>query len=79
VRHWVTFHGVAINLDPALEHFTGIVPCGISGFGVTSFADLGLTTSMAELDAALIETFGEVFGASGLSADGSCAQTVGSW
>jgi lipoyl(octanoyl) transferase len=79
VRHWVTFHGVAINLDPALEHFSGIVPCGISGFGVTSFADLGLTTSMAELDAALIETFGEVFGASGLSADGSCAQTVGSW
>ena len=62
VRHWVTYHGVAINLDPALEHFTGIVPCGISGFGVTSFADLGLTTSMAELDAALIETFGEVFG-----------------
>jgi lipoyl(octanoyl) transferase len=62
VRHWVTYHGVAINLDPVLEHFAGIVPCGLSGFGVTSLADLGLTTSMAELDGALVETFGEVFG-----------------
>jgi lipoyl(octanoyl) transferase len=63
VRHWITFHGVAINLDPALEHFAGIVPCGLAGFGVTSLADLGLTTTMAELDAALIETFDAVFGA----------------
>ena len=61
VRRWVTFHGVAINLDPELEHFSGIVPCGISGFGVTSFADLGLTTTMAELDAALMASFAEVF------------------
>jgi lipoyl(octanoyl) transferase len=64
VRRWVTYHGVAINLDPDLEHFGGIVPCGISGFGVTSLADLGLTTTMAELDAALLATFDEVFGAS---------------
>jgi lipoyl(octanoyl) transferase len=63
VRRWVTYHGVAINLDPDLEHFAGIVPCGISGFGVTSLADLGLTTTMPELDAALIATFDEVFGA----------------
>jgi lipoyl(octanoyl) transferase len=62
VRRWVTYHGVAINLDPDLAHFTGIVPCGIKGFGVTSFADLGLTTSMAELDSILIESFGAVFG-----------------
>jgi lipoyl(octanoyl) transferase len=63
VRRWVTYHGVAINLDPDLEHFAGIVPCGISGFGVTSLADLGLTTTMPELDAALVATFDEVFGA----------------
>jgi lipoyl(octanoyl) transferase len=61
VRRWVTYHGVAINLDPDLEHFAGIVPCGISGFGVTSFGALGLTTTMAELDAALMATFDEVF------------------
>ena len=62
VRRWVTYHGVAINLEPDLEHFAGIVPCGISGFGVTSFADLGLTTTMPELDAALMGAFEEVFG-----------------
>jgi lipoyl(octanoyl) transferase len=63
VRRWVTYHGVAINLEPDLEHFSGIVPCGISGFGVTSLADLGLTTTMLELDAALMATFEEAFGA----------------
>jgi lipoyl(octanoyl) transferase len=62
VRRWVTYHGVAINLEPDLEHFGGIVPCGIKGFGVTSLANLGLTTTMAELDSALIATFDEVFG-----------------
>jgi lipoyl(octanoyl) transferase len=64
VRRWVSYHGVAINLDPDLAHFGGIVPCGISGFGVTSLADLGLTTTMAELDAALMVTFEQVFGPS---------------
>ena len=64
VRRWVSYHGVAINLAPDLAHFGGIVPCGISGFGVTSLADLGLTTTMPELDAALIATFEEVFGRS---------------
>jgi lipoyl(octanoyl) transferase len=63
VRRWVTYHGVAINLEPDLEHFSGIVPCGVGGFGVTSLADLGLTTTMPELDAALMATFDEVFGA----------------
>jgi len=63
VRRWVSYHGVAINVDPDLEHFGGIVPCGISGFGVTSLAALGLTTTMPELDAALLATFEEVFGA----------------
>jgi lipoyl(octanoyl) transferase len=66
VRRWVTYHGVAINLEPDLEHFGGIVPCGIGGFGVTSLADLGLTTTMPELDAALMTMFEEVFGPSGL-------------
>jgi lipoyl(octanoyl) transferase len=66
VRHWVTYHGIAINLDPELEHFSGIVPCGIasgpaSPFGVTSLYDLGILISMAEFDAALQGAFAEVF------------------
>src|SRR5919106_135413 len=67
VRRWVSYHGVAINLDPDLGHFGGIVPCGISAFGVTSLADLGLTLTMQELDAALMATFEEVFGRQGAS------------
>ncbi|MEE3098139.1 MAG: lipoyl(octanoyl) transferase LipB [Pseudomonadota bacterium] len=62
LRGWVSFHGVSINLEPDLEHFSGIVPCGISAHGVTSFADLGLTTTMPELDMALRAAFEEVFG-----------------
>jgi len=66
VRHWVSYHGVALNVDPDLEHFGGIVPCGIepetSGHGVTSLAQLGITASMAEVDIALRATFDEVFG-----------------
>jgi lipoyl(octanoyl) transferase len=62
VRRWVTSHGIAINLDPDLEHFTGIVPCGIRGFGVTSIADLGRRASLSQLDAALMASFAEVFG-----------------
>jgi lipoyl(octanoyl) transferase len=68
IRRWVSYHGVAINLDPNLEHFAGIVPCGIRDFGVTSLADLGLTTSMAELDGALRSTFPAVFDAGPLRA-----------
>ncbi|MDE2135094.1 MAG: lipoyl(octanoyl) transferase LipB [Alphaproteobacteria bacterium] len=62
VRHWVTFHGVALNVAPDLSHFSGIVPCGIRGYGVTSLADLGLKASMADVDVALRETFQEIFG-----------------
>jgi lipoyl(octanoyl) transferase len=70
IRQWVTLHGIAINLDPALEHFSGIVPCGISGerYGVTSLHQLGVSISMPELDNAMKATFLEVFGdTSGLS------------
>jgi lipoyl(octanoyl) transferase len=62
VRRWVSFHGVAINVDPDLSHFDGIVPCGIQGHGVTSLHDLGLPVTMPDVDVALRESFGEVFG-----------------
>lgn len=61
VRRWVTYHGISINLEPDLSHFSGIVPCGISAHGVTSLADLGVTATMPDLDLALRATFGEVF------------------
>jgi lipoyl(octanoyl) transferase len=65
VRRWVTYHGIAINIDPDLDHYRGIIPCGIdpeiSGHGVTSLADLGVSVSMAEVDAALRATFAEAF------------------
>lgn len=61
IRKWVTFHGVSLNVDPDLDHFTGIVPCGISQFGVTSLADLGVSASMSDVDMALRATFGQVF------------------
>jgi len=62
VRRWITFHGVAINIEPDLEHFAGIVPCGIREHGVTSLRALGLATSMAEFDQALRQAFAETFG-----------------
>ena len=62
VRRWVAFHGVAINVEPDLGHFAGIVPCGIRGHGVTSLVDLGLPVTMADLDVALRAAFDEVFG-----------------
>jgi lipoyl(octanoyl) transferase len=62
VRRWVSFHGISLNVEPDLEHFAGIVPCGVSAFGVTSLADLGLAASMAEADAALKTSFERVFG-----------------
>ncbi|GMG84384.1 lipoyl(octanoyl) transferase LipB [Paralimibaculum aggregatum] len=57
LRRWVSFHGLAINVEPDLEHFGGIVPCGIRGHGVTSLVDLGLPAEMADLDLALRQTF----------------------
>jgi lipoyl(octanoyl) transferase len=62
VRRWVTYHGVAFNVEPDLEHFSGIVPCGIGGHGVTSLADLGRVVSMHEVDAVLRRSFEEIFG-----------------
>jgi lipoyl(octanoyl) transferase len=61
IRRWVTYHGAAINLDPDLGHYRGIVPCGISEHGVTSLAALGIKATMADLDAALRATFAEPF------------------
>ena len=61
LRRWVSFHGLSINLEPDLSHYDGIVPCGISGHGVTSLVDLGLPVTMADLDAALMRTFAQVF------------------
>src|ERR1700732_4447667 len=63
VRHWVSYHGVALNIDPDLDHFRGIIPCGVTEHGVTSLARLGITAPMADVDIALRTTFGEVFGA----------------
>jgi lipoyl(octanoyl) transferase len=66
VRRWVSYHGVALNVDPDLDQFAGIVPCGIdpqsSGHGVTSLAALGVAASMADIDIALRSTFEEAFG-----------------
>ncbi|AGB71283.1 MULTISPECIES: lipoyl(octanoyl) transferase LipB [Rhizobium] len=62
VRKWVTFHGLSLNVDPDLGHFTGIIPCGISAYGVTSLVDLGLPVMMADVDIRLREAFEQVFG-----------------
>ena len=62
VRKWVSFHGISINVDPDLEHFSGIVPCGISEHGVTSLVDLGLPVTMEDLDVALRRSFDSVMG-----------------
>jgi len=65
LRKWVSFHGIAFNVEPDLEHFSGITPCGISApqFGVTSLVDLGLPVTMTDADAALRASFERVFGA----------------
>lgn len=61
IRHWVTYHGISVNLNPDLSHFGGIVPCGISDFGVTSLHDLGKKIDMESLDHALITEFKNIF------------------
>ena len=61
IRHWVSFHGISINVEPDLSHYAGIVPCGIAEHGVTSLIDLGLPVTMADLDVALAEAFAEIF------------------
>ncbi len=62
VTRWVSWHGVAVNVSPALEHFGGIVPCGIREHGVTSLAALGISARLAEVDAALRASYSTVFG-----------------
>ena len=62
VTRWVSWHGVALNVEPDLAHFGGIVPCGIAEHGVTSLAALGLPVTMPEVDAALRGAWDEVFG-----------------
>jgi lipoyl(octanoyl) transferase len=62
VRQWVTYHGLALNIDPELGHYRGIIPCGIADHGVTSLAELSVGTTMEEVDAALRATFDEAFG-----------------
>jgi lipoyl(octanoyl) transferase len=64
VRHWVTLHGFALNVEPELSHFSGIVPCGVAEarYGVTSLADLGVPVSMPEVDMALRAAFTPLFG-----------------
>jgi lipoyl(octanoyl) transferase len=64
LRKWVSFHGISLNVEPDLSHFSGIVPCGIAEqkFGVTSLVDLGLPVTMDDADVALKKCFGDVFG-----------------
>jgi len=62
VRKWVSFHGLALNVEPDLSHFTGIVPCGIAEHGVTSLKDLGVKVTMDDVDTVLRQTFETVFG-----------------
>ena len=62
LRHWISYHGVSLNVAPDLSHYDGIVPCGIGGHGVTSLADLGVAASMEAVDDALLRRFAAVFG-----------------
>jgi lipoyl(octanoyl) transferase len=62
MRKWVTFHGISFNVEPELDHFSGIVPCGVSEHGVTSLVDLGIPVTMAENDSVLRAEFEKIFG-----------------
>ncbi|MDP4822416.1 MAG: lipoyl(octanoyl) transferase LipB, partial [Aestuariivirgaceae bacterium] len=62
LRRWVSFHGISLNVEPDLTHFTGIVPCGVTHHGVTSLVDLGLPVTLQDADAALRRAFENVFG-----------------
>jgi lipoyl(octanoyl) transferase len=62
LRKWISFHGISLNVEPDLNHFDGIVPCGILDHGVTSLVDLGLPVTMADADIALLNSFSAVFG-----------------
>lgn len=71
LKKWVSFHGISLNIEPDLEHFSGITPCGIAapGLGVTSLVDLGLPVSMADADAALKQAFQQVFESKAIPAE----------
>ncbi|MHA6325712.1 lipoyl(octanoyl) transferase LipB [Roseivivax sp. CAU 1753] len=62
LKRWVSFHGISLNVEPDLSHFDGIVPCGITEYGVTSLVDLGLPVTMDDVDVALRKSFSSVFG-----------------
>ena len=62
VRRWATFHGISLNVEPDLSHFSGIVPCGVTEHGVTSLVDLGIPVTLPEVDAVMRRTFEEIFG-----------------
>lgn len=62
LRRWVSFHGIAINVEPELANFGGIIPCGVTEHGVTSLVDLGLPVAMSDLDVAMGKAFRSVFG-----------------
>ena len=62
VRRWVSFHGISLNVEPDLSHFSGIVPCGVTRHGVTSLVDLGIPVTMPEVDAVMRGAFEEIFG-----------------
>lgn len=70
IRRWISFHGLSINVEPDLNHFDGIVPCGIRDHGVTSLVDLGLPVTMSDLDLALKATFETAF------SDATCEKTL---
>ena len=61
VQRWITYHGIAINLNPDLSHFSGIVPCGIQNYGVTSLHEMGISVTMSQLDKTLKRTFAHIF------------------
>ena len=61
VRHWVTFHGVSLNVAPDLSHYSGIIPCGVRDGGVTSLAELGVKASMQDVDRAMQRNFASIF------------------
>ena len=65
IKRWVTLHGISINVSPDLEHFGGIIPCGIGGYGVTSFEDIGQPLEVYDLDVELRTEFDQLFGKNG--------------
>jgi lipoyl(octanoyl) transferase len=66
IRRWVTFHGISLNIEPDLSHFSGIVPCGVRAHGVTSLVDLGIPITMPEVDSVLRVEFERFFGPTAL-------------